>query len=333
MSEQGGRADPATGLQERARSFASELLALAPRSPDFAAKVASVTSMGEPDVRAAAALSDRFLTRDTVWGQPAGGARGGPGRPDAQGLVAATLARLREVVTRLDPSGAATGGLRRLLRRLPGNDPLTDYFGGFVSAQDELDAILVDLLAGQDSLRHDNAVIEAERATARDVLARLAQYDELSARIDTILSDEASRLEAAGQADDATIVRAEAVSAVRRRRLDLATSSSVTAQGQLVLEVVRDTNLDLIRGVDRAQRTTLVALRTAVAVAEARHHQSLVLDRITGLGAVTEAALAPGSSPDDLGRLTTAFDEVRTSLDAIDDVRARAHATLEAARR
>lgn len=334
MTEQGGQAEPAAdlrgaglpsqALRQRAGAFATELLELPPRSPGFAVKVASISSMGEPDVRAAAALSDRFLTRDV------GSA---PGRPDAQGLVADALSRLRGVVSRLAPAGTAGGGLRRLLRRLPGDDSLADYFAGFDSAQDELDAILVDLVGGQDGLRRDNAVIEAERASALALLARLEQYEDLCAQLDAVLVSEADALTAAGRGDAADVVRTEALTAVRRRRVDLATSHAVTLQGQLVLDVVRDTNLELIRGVDRAQRTTLVALRTAVAVAEARQHQTLVLGRIAGLGAVVERALEPGASPDDLGRLTTAFNEVVASIDAIDDLRSRSRAAIEAGRR
>ncbi len=44
------------------------------------------------------------------------------------------------------------------------------------------------------------------------------------------------------------------------------TQLAVAVQGYMALDLIRRNNLELIRGVDRAQTTTVAALRTAVIV-------------------------------------------------------------------
>src|SRR4051812_34072217 len=73
-----------TELQQRAAAFAGELAALDPRSPEFAQKVGSITSMGEQDMRAAATAANRMLERPAA-------AIGKGGGGDAQTRVAKTL--------------------------------------------------------------------------------------------------------------------------------------------------------------------------------------------------------------------------------------------------
>lgn len=304
-------------LQARAASFVDELLALPPLSPSFSAKLGSLSSLGEPDLRAAAVLSARFVSRPAQTG----------GGPDAQGRVAATLARLRAIVARLDPSRERLGGVRRLVGSVTGRDPVTDYFDRYRSSQVELDSVLTELVAGQDDLRRDNAAIEAQAVDGRAVLTRLAEYDVLAASLDAGLTSGAGGLDASGRTDHARAIATEALTAVRRRRLDLATQAAVTGQAVLVLDVVRDTNLELIRGVERARRTTLTALRTAVVASRSLQQQSLVLDRIAALPAAAVTVLEAGLTPD-LPGLERAFAEVHASLDDADAVRSRARAAL-----
>ena len=72
-----------------------------------------------------------------------------------------------------------------------------------------------------------------------------------------------------GRQDDADAVRADALFPVRQRRQDIMTQMAVSVQGYMALDLVRRNNLELIRGVDRAQTTTVAALRTAVIVSQA----------------------------------------------------------------
>src|SRR3954470_6906269 len=57
--------DPAkkTELETRATAFVNEVTSLDPKSPAFSEKVNSITSMGNQDMRASAAVSNRMLDR------------------------------------------------------------------------------------------------------------------------------------------------------------------------------------------------------------------------------------------------------------------------------
>jgi uncharacterized protein YaaN involved in tellurite resistance len=108
----------------------------------------------------------------------------------------------------------------------------------------------------------------------------------------------------------------------------------------MALDLVRRNNLELIKGVDRAQTTTVAALRTAVIVAQALSRQKLVLDQITALNTVTSnliestseqlkiqgAAINQQASEAtlDVAKLQAAFDNVFQTMDALDTFRAQA---------
>jgi uncharacterized protein YaaN involved in tellurite resistance len=115
---------------------------------------------------------------------------------------------------------------------------------------------------------------------------------------------------------------------------------AVNVQGYLALDLVRRNNLELIKGVDRAQTTTISALRTAVIVSQALARQKLVLDQITALNTVTSSLIESTSlqlrqqgtainqqaatSTIDVAKLQAAFDNVFATMDAIDTFRGQA---------
>src|SRR5256714_13360423 len=99
----------------------------------------------------------------------------------------------------------------------------------------------------------------------------------------------AAQIDQIGQTNPerAKALRQDALFYVRQKRQDLLTQLAVNVQGYLALELVRRSNLELIKGVDRATTTTVSALRTAVIVAQALTNQKLVLNQITALNTTT----------------------------------------------
>jgi uncharacterized protein YaaN involved in tellurite resistance len=118
------------------------------------------------------------------------------------------------------------------------------------------------------------------------------------------------------------------------------TQMAVNVQGYMALDLVRRNNLELIKGVDRAQTTTIAALRTAVIVSQALSRQKLVLDQIGALNTVTSNLIEStseqlriqggqiheqaASATVDVAKLQTAFDNVFATMDALDTFRAQA---------
>ena len=275
--EQGKQAE----LRAKAQSFVAELASLDARSPAFSQKVSAITSMGEQDMRAAASVSSRMLDRPAAaLGKKAGG--------DAQTRVANTLVDLRTTVTDLDPKRADLTGAKKVLKWLPGGDKVDRYFMKYQSAQSHLDAIIKSLGSGQDELRKDNAAIETEKANMWTTMGKLARVQRARRRRSTRpWRTRSPSWRPPGAPRTPTTMRSDALFPVRQRRQDIMTQMAVNVQGYMALDLVRRNNLELIKGVDRAQTTTIAALRTAVIVSQALARQKLVLDQITALNTVT----------------------------------------------
>ncbi|MEV0569358.1 toxic anion resistance protein [Dactylosporangium sp. NPDC050588] len=322
-------------LRQKAAAFVEELAAIDTNSPAFQQKVASITSMGEQDMRAAAGMSNRMLERPA-----AAMGRGRAATDDAQVRVANTLVDLRSTITELDPNRADLTGVQKVLKWLPGGDKIDRYFAKYKSAQSHLNAIIVALESGQNDLRKDNAAIETEKVNMWTTMGRLAEYNELAAALDEAIAAKVSALESSGQTEAAATLRSDALFPVRQRRQDIMTQMAVNVQGYMALDLVRRNNLELIRGVDRAQTTTIAALRIAVIVSQALARQKLVLDQITQLNTVTSNLIEAtsqqlktqgaainqqaASATIDINKLQAAFDNVFATMDAVDTFRAQA---------
>lgn len=333
--------DPAkqTELQTRAQAFAAELAAMDTRSPEFTQKVDSITSMGDKDMRASASVASRMLDRPAAIVSGSKGAKAGEAG-DAQTRVAKTLVDLRTTVTDLDPNRADLTGVKRALKWLPGGDKVSRYFAKYESAQSHLNAIIKSLDSGQDELRKDNAAIETEKANMWAAMGKLNEYNALATALDSAVEAKIAELEAAGRTDDATTMRSDVLFAIRQRRQDILTQMAVAVQGYMALDLVRKNNIELIKGVDRAQTTTVTALRTAVIVSQALSRQKLVLDQINALNTTTSQLIEStsqqlriqgaqineqaASATLDVQKLQAAFDNVFATMDALDTFRAQA---------
>ncbi|MGH3736708.1 MAG: toxic anion resistance protein [Micromonosporaceae bacterium] len=325
-----------TALRTKADAYAGELASLDTRSPEFSQKVSAITTMGDQDMRASASVSNRMLDR------PAAALKAGKGGggDDAQTRVANTLNELRNTVTDLDPNRADLTGVKKVLKWLPGGDKIQRYFQKYESAQTQLNAIIKSLDSGQDELRKDNAAIETEKANMWTTMGKLSEYNELASALDAAVERKVAELEAAGRTDDANTLKSDALFPIRQRRQDIMTQMAVSVQGYMALDLVRKNNIELIKGVDRAQTTTVAALRTAVIVSQALSRQKLVLTQITALNATTSDLIQSTSeqlrmqgaeinqqaseSTIEIAKLQAAFDNVFATMDALDTFRAQA---------
>ena len=330
--------DPAkhAELREKAKAFATELAAIDVNSPVFTEKVAGITSMGEREMRAAASMSSRMLDRPAA---ALGRAKGRPGA-DVQNQVSDTLIDLRATITDLDPNRADLRGVKRVLKFLPGGNKVERYFAKYKSAQSHLNAIIRSLESGQDDLRKDNAAIDTEKANLWATLGKLTEYDKLAEALDEEVTQRIEELRILGRTKQADTLHADALFPIRQRRQDIMTQMAVAVQGYLALDLIRRNNIELIKGVDRAQTTTISALRTAVIVAQALSRQRLVLEQITALNETTSNLIEATSqqlrlqageinqqaaaSTIDIGKLEAAFDNVFATMDALDTFRTQA---------
>lgn len=319
-----------TEVQKKAQEFVATLVSKETGSPEFTSVLDEVTGMGAKAIRSTSESSNRMLNR------PVGDAE--KGSPQAR--VGKSLTDLRVTITDLDPNRADLTGVKRVLKWLPGGRKIENYFAKYQSAEEHLNAIIRSLASGQDELRKDNSAIEVERADLWQGLQDLAEYNALASALDEALVAEIEKRRDSGDVDGARAIESDALFAVRQRHQDIMTQMAVATQGYLALDVVRKNNLELIKGVDRAQTTTISALRTAIIVSQALSQQKLVLQQIDALNGTTSNMIEQtsatlreqgaqinqqaASTTVEVEKLQNAFNNVFATMDAIDSFRSEA---------
>jgi uncharacterized protein YaaN involved in tellurite resistance len=321
-------------LDSMVSGYLDAVTTLDTHSQAFSDRMRDIGKLGDDDIRASAAVSNRLLDKPLAAMQNGG-------LPETS-AVSKSLLQLRHQMEDLDP--ATQGDLfspHKLLGILPfgTGDKLRDYFDKYRSSQHQIDAIITALYHGQDELLRDNAAIEQEKVNLWAVMGRLRQYSYLAQGLDTALSAKIAALETTDP-ERAKVLKEDMLFTVRQKNQDLLTQLAVSVQGYLALDIIRRNNLELIRGVQRATTTTVSALRTAVIVAQALADQKLVLDQITALntttsnliestgqmlhqqsGAINEQA---ASATVDIAKLQSAFQNIYATMDEIDTFRVSA---------
>ncbi len=326
-------------LDAMVASYLDAVSTLDTHSQAFTDKVKDISKLGDDDIQASAAVSNRLLDKPLAAMQ-----NGGLTETSA---VSKSLLNLRHQVEDLDPS--TQGDLfspRKLLGLLPfgTGDRLRDYFDKYRSSQHQLDAIITALYHGQDELQKDNASIEQEKVNLWAVMGRLRQYSYLAQTLDTALTAKIAAIEVTDP-DRAKVLKEDMLFSVRQKNQDLLTQLAVSIQGYLALDLIRRNNLELIKGVQRATTTTISALRTAVIVAQALADQKLVLDQITALNATTSNLIEStsellhqqstaineqaSSATIELDKLQAAFNNIYATMDEIDTFKVAALDTMQ----
>jgi uncharacterized protein YaaN involved in tellurite resistance len=324
-------------LDQQVRQFIDDITQHDSQAPQFKQAVERIHSMGNKDIEAASAVSNRMLERP-VKSLEAGLFSTGSG-------IGQSLIDLRRQIEELDPS--RQGDLfsaRKLLGFIPLGNKLVDYFDRYQSSQAHLNAIIEALKRGKDELLRDNAAIEQEKTNLWTLMERLEKYIHIGKKLDVELDAKANAL-LVSDPEKARVVRDEMLFYTRQKVTDLLTQMSVNIQGYLALDMIRKNNLELIKGVDRATTTTVSALRTAVTVAQALANQKLVLDQISALNTTTGNLIAStsemlrdqsaaihqqaASSTIDIAKLQQAFAAIYQTMDSIADFKGKALASMQ----
>jgi uncharacterized protein YaaN involved in tellurite resistance len=324
-------------LDAQVRQFIDDITAHDSQDPKFKEAVARIHSMGNKDVEASAAVSNRMLERPVKSLDN--------GLFDQGSEIGKGLIDLRRTIEDLDPS--RQGDLfsaRKLLGFIPMGNKLVDYFDRYQSSQAHLNAIIESLKRGKDELLRDNAAIEQEKTNLWGLMERLEKYIHIGKKLDAELDAKARALDA-HDPEKARVVREEMLFYTRQKVMDLLTQMSVNIQGYLALDLIRKNNLELMKGVDRATTTTVSALRTAVIVAQALANQKLVLDQISALNTTTGNLIAStsemlrdqsaaihqqaASSTIDIAQLQKAFANIYQTMDTIADFKTKALASMQ----
>lgn len=317
-------------LDEKVSTFVDAVLSHNVHSQTFQDKVSALHHLGNAEIRAAAAVSNRMLER------PANAMNVGL---MADSPIAKSLIDLRATIEELDPTEQDLLAPRKLLGFIPFGNRARDYFRGYQSSQTHLNDIIERLYKGRDELIKDNAALEQEKVNLWQLMQLLRQYIYVGKQIDEKLSDKIAQI-ATNDSEKARVVKEEMLFYVRQKRVDFLTQLTVSIQGYLTLDMIRKNNLELIKGVDRATTTTVSALRTAVMAAQALTNQKLVLDQINALNQTTGDLIESTSkmlrqqtgdihqqaagSTIEVEKLKQAFNNIYATMDAISDFKVKA---------
>jgi uncharacterized protein YaaN involved in tellurite resistance len=331
------KVDEATAQQiaKAVDSFVDSLVSMDAKSPEFEAKVQSISRMGNDEIRRSAAASQRFLDRPTV------SLKEGPLAQGSQ--VSNALLALRRQIEDLDPSRQLRGRGHGFLARFSVGNNVREYFRRYESAQQTIERIIQGLYRGQDELLRDNAALEQEKVHLWAMKGRLEQYAYMAARLDEAVTGKLAGLESR-ELEKARAMKEDVLFYVRQKRQDLLTQLAVDVQAYLALDLIRKNNQELIKGVERATTTTVSALRTAVIAALALGNQRLVLDQVNALNTTTgnliestsqmlrqqtgEIQNQAASATVSIEKLQTAFDNVYATIDSIDQFKLAALDTM-----
>jgi uncharacterized protein YaaN involved in tellurite resistance len=323
-------------LKQEAADFVTSLMTIDTKDPVFSRKIDDIAKLGNAEVVASSQMSNRMLDRPS---RALAGSKGKGG--DVQAQVADGLAKLRFTVEDLDPSKMKGGFFGDLFGV---KNQLRNYFARYQSSQSHLNAILKSLDTGADGLLKDNAAIEGEKVRLWETMAKLQQKVSLVGALDAELS---TRIESLQLTDPerAKVLTSDVLYEVRRKHQELLTQQSVAAQGYMALDLVRNVNKELLKGVDRASTTTVAALRTAVIVAEALTAQKMVLDQITALNTTTENMILStsvmlkeqaaqvhqqaASATISIETLQAAFQNIYDTIDAVDTYKLEAVQSMQ----
>jgi len=327
-------ADEQRKLDAQVQGYVGDLAALDVHGEDFKARIAALEQLGNAEISQAAAVSNRLLERPLRALRDPGSAA-----PD----VSRGLSDLRATIESLDPSKRDLFSPRRLLGIIPFGNSLRRYFDQYQSAQSHLSAIIETLYRGKDELLRDNAAIEEQKTQLWGLMGKTQAMIYLTQKIDGELSAKIAELEASDP-ERAKIVKESALFPVRQKAVDLLTQMAVNVQGYQALDLIKRNNTELVKGVDRATTTTVSALRTAVAVAQALTNQRLVLAQISAVSSTTSNMIESTSQmlkeqgveiykqaaepAVQIEQLHRAFENVYAAMDAVEDYKLKAADSL-----
>ena len=207
---------------------------------------------------------------------------------ESSGLISDGLAALHGQIAELDPGNlnfARPGILGRLF------NPVQRYFEKFEGADEQIEAILAALDRGKATLKNDNTTLDLEEDYLREATAQLSARLQLG----TELNEQLVRLMGEGafdaDAEKKRFIAEEILYPLERRVADMQQMAMVNYQAIIAIQLVKRSNMELIRGVDRARSVTLSALRTGVMLAGAMYNQKLALRQIGQMNSAADSLI------------------------------------------
>lgn len=330
------------GLSNQAKEYVDSLSSINVRSPAFIAKIKRIDNLGNADMIRIGAGSKRLLDRSSSDARF--------DDKNAQEYVNSALDELNEIVDKLSPTQKNLN-MSKFLGIFPRKEALNAYFSKYNAAQDSINTVIKSLLKSKDELIKDNSALEQEQQDLWVILNNLQEYSLLVDILETKTLEKIVEEKALGNTNIVRALESEILYAITQKKQDILIRTGVGMQAYLAMDLIRNTNKELSKGVDRARVTTITALRTAVMIAQSLSNQKILLDKIDVIMRSTENTVRKASHAmnkqavdtnmatsaglseknEAVIELKAAFSNISNALESIKDVKTEAEAQMSQA--
>jgi uncharacterized protein YaaN involved in tellurite resistance len=274
-------------VSKRASEYTADITSLRPHTPEWQARVESLSKIGDEDIYRTGAAAERMLAKTMRHMKDVDG---------GSAKVSGSLIDLRNKVEAIDPNRSRT--LNGFLAKLPlvggAARSMQRYMREFEPAKTQIDAVVKGLYNGKEELIRDNAAIEVELKSMYESMHNIKEHIAVAAEVEAELERQVEELRAT-DGEQAERLANDMLFPARQRHQDLMVHQAVTLQSYVALDTIGKNNVELIKGVDRAARTTVTALNAAVMINSALATQQASIQHINSVNETTNSILLSNS--------------------------------------
>lgn len=230
--------------------------------------------------------------------------------------IAGQLLTLRKVADDIAPSDKELG-LKKFMGLIPGKSKLDKFIQRRENAESQLKAIDEGLVEGQRELLLDNADLKTSRKNMVASMQEIAKERRILDEGAELVKQKVAEYARAGEQEKSNSLKAEVLSALEKRRMDLSTQFAVSMQAVMTVQIIEDSNKELIEGIDTARNVTMVALKNAVVVAQALENQRRNIEAVETIRDTTNNVLSSNA------------EKLKTQVEAIKKINSSSGVSVE----
>lgn len=211
-----------------------------------------------------------------------------------QSKASRNLAELRAQINSLDYSAIdGTPGKKGVVKRLfgKGKSKVEKFFYQYASVNKNIEGISQKLKKSTDALVMQQSELVKLREKLKEGMTDLNEKIEVLQQFSAMVRQAAEASRQEGDEESAKIYTEKVLYVTEQRISDLLTKLEIAGQAYLTSDVVSSNGKELIRGIRRAEDTTLWAYKMTAYIARSLGMQEAVLQQLGALKATTESAI------------------------------------------
>ncbi|ADU30196.1 toxic anion resistance protein [Evansella cellulosilytica] len=197
------------------------------------------------------------------------------------------LAKLKEMVSELEPDYLKEGKLKKFFSKMVRKSPIEKYARKYQTIEAEVETIIGALLNGKDRLQEDNVMLHQLKDVAKERIIGLNEQIEIGKQLNTMLEEELKKEE--WQHDPAPIQKGQ--QKVLSRVKNMQTAVLVLQQSLASVDIIVENNDKLEEAIFNAITMTKNIITVTASIQLALSNQKKVIDAVKNVNDTTEAML------------------------------------------